>query len=61
MCLAYVRAAAVVAGVAVGRVRIVLFERDRELDLMADLPAGVGSPRGKVVLVRGEAGIGKAR
>jgi DNA-binding CsgD family transcriptional regulator len=38
----------------------VLLERDAELRLMADLLAGVGSSGGKVVLVRGEAGIGKS-
>jgi predicted ATPase len=38
----------------------VLLERDRELDLLADLLAGVASSGGKVVLVRGEAGIGKS-
>ncbi|MFV2039652.1 MAG: AAA family ATPase, partial [Acidimicrobiales bacterium] len=36
-----------------------LLERDGELELMADLLAGVGSG-GKVVLIRGEAGIGKS-
>jgi DNA-binding CsgD family transcriptional regulator/MoxR-like ATPase len=38
----------------------VLLEREAELRLMADLLAGVGSSGGKVVLVRGEAGIGKS-
>ncbi len=37
-----------------------LLERDKELGLLADLLAGVGSSGGKVVLVRGEAGIGKS-
>ena len=37
-----------------------LLEREKELGLMADLLAGVGSSGGKVVLVRGEAGIGKS-
>lgn len=37
-----------------------LLEREAELRLMADLVAGVGSHGGKVVLVRGEAGIGKS-
>lgn len=37
-----------------------LLERDRELELMADLLAGVDSSGGKVVLLRGEAGIGKS-
>ena len=37
-----------------------LLEREEELALMADLLAGVGSSGGKVVLVRGEAGIGKS-
>jgi predicted ATPase len=41
-------------------VRLVLLERDRELDLLAGLLAGVASSGGKVVLVRGEAGIGKS-
>ena len=36
-----------------------LLERDREVELLADLLAGVGSSGGKVVLIRGEAGIGK--
>ncbi len=35
-------------------------EREKELGLMADLLTGVGSSGGKVVLVRGEAGIGKS-
>lgn len=35
-------------------------ERDRELELMAELLAGVESSGGKVVLLRGEAGIGKS-
>ena len=38
----------------------VSYEREAELRLMADLLAGVGSSGGKVVLVRGEAGIGKS-
>jgi len=37
-----------------------LLEREKELVLMADLLAGLGSSGGKVVLVRGEAGIGKS-
>ncbi|MEE8331092.1 MAG: AAA family ATPase [Acidimicrobiia bacterium] len=37
-----------------------LLERDRELDLMADLLTEVGSSGGRVVLLRGEAGIGKS-
>jgi DNA-binding CsgD family transcriptional regulator len=37
-----------------------LLERDKELGLLADLLAGVGSSGGRVVLVRGEAGIGKS-
>ncbi len=36
-----------------------LLERDREVELLAGLLAGVGSSGGKVVLVRGEAGVGK--
>jgi len=43
-----------------GRLLRVLLERDQELKLLADLLAGVGSSGGKVVLVRGEAGIGKS-
>ncbi len=35
-------------------------ERDRELDLMGDLLDDVDSSGGKVVLIRGEAGIGKS-
>ena len=45
---------------ALGRLRCVLLERDRELDLPADLLAGVDSAGSKVVLVKGEAGIGKS-
>lgn len=37
-----------------------LLERENELGLMADLLTGVGSAGGKVVLIRGEAGIGKS-
>jgi DNA-binding CsgD family transcriptional regulator/tetratricopeptide (TPR) repeat protein len=37
----------------------VLLERDREVELLAGLLAGVGSSGGKVVLVRGEVGVGK--
>jgi len=37
-----------------------LLERDRELDALTDLLHGVGSSGGKVVLLRGEAGIGKS-
>jgi len=40
--------------------RFMLLERDGELGLMADLLAGVDSAGGKVVLLRGEAGIGKS-
>ena len=36
-----------------------LLERDREVELLAGLLTGVGSSGGKVVLVRGEAGVGK--
>ncbi len=36
-----------------------LLERDREVGQLADLLAGVESEGGKVVLVRGEAGVGK--
>ena len=37
-----------------------LLEREKELELLADLLADVDSSGGKVVLVRGEAGIGKS-
>ena len=37
-----------------------LLERDQELTLMAQLLTGVGTSGGKVVLIRGEAGIGKS-
>jgi len=37
----------------------VLLERDREVELLAGLLAGVDSSGGKVVLIRGEAGVGK--
>lgn len=37
-----------------------LLERDRELELLADQLAGGSSSGGKVVLLRGEAGIGKS-
>jgi len=37
-----------------------LLEREQELGLLADLLVGVDSSGGKVVLVRGEAGIGKS-
>jgi ATP/maltotriose-dependent transcriptional regulator MalT len=37
-----------------------LLEREKELGLLADLLTGVGSSGGKVVLIRGEAGIGKS-
>ncbi len=40
--------------------RLMLLERDGELGLMADLLADVDSAGGKVVLLRGEAGIGKS-
>ena len=36
-----------------------LLERDREVELLAGLLAGANSSEGKVVLVRGEAGVGK--
>jgi len=38
----------------------VLLQRDRELGLLTDLLTGVESSGGRVVLVRGEAGIGKS-
>jgi DNA-binding CsgD family transcriptional regulator len=38
----------------------VLVERDRELELLTGLLAGVGSSGGRLVLIRGEAGIGKS-
>ena len=38
----------------------VLLEREKELELLADLLADIGSSGGKVVLIRGEAGIGKS-
>jgi DNA-binding CsgD family transcriptional regulator/tetratricopeptide (TPR) repeat protein len=41
-------------------VRLVLLGRDPELELMAGVLGGVQSSGGKVVLVRGEAGIGKS-
>jgi DNA-binding CsgD family transcriptional regulator/tetratricopeptide (TPR) repeat protein len=37
-----------------------LLERDRELDALSDLLAGLKETGGKVVLIRGEAGIGKS-
>ena len=37
-----------------------LLDRDKELGLLSGLLAGVGASGGKVVLVRGEAGIGKS-
>ncbi|NND01879.1 MAG: AAA family ATPase [Acidimicrobiia bacterium] len=37
-----------------------LLEREKELELLADLVSGLGSSGGKVVLIRGEAGIGKS-
>ncbi len=37
-----------------------LLERDQELGLLVDLLAGLDSSGGKVVLLRGEAGIGKS-
>ena len=43
-----------------GSLRFMLLDRDKELGLMADLLAGVDTTGGKVVLVRGEAGIGKS-
>jgi ATP/maltotriose-dependent transcriptional regulator MalT len=42
------------------RLRLVLLERAGELELLADLLAGIGSSGGKVILLRGEAGIGKS-
>jgi DNA-binding CsgD family transcriptional regulator/tetratricopeptide (TPR) repeat protein len=38
----------------------VLLERDQELELLADLLGDIDSSGGKVVLLRGEAGIGKS-
>ena len=38
----------------------VLLERDAELGVLEGLVAGLESTGGKVVLVRGEAGIGKS-
>ena len=43
-----------------GSLRLMLLDRDKELGLLSGLLAGVGSSGGKVVLVRGEAGIGKS-
>jgi DNA-binding CsgD family transcriptional regulator len=43
-----------------GSLRLMLLERGLELEAMAGLLAGVGSSGGKVVLIRGEAGIGKS-
>lgn len=40
--------------------RKVLLDRDRQLELLATLLAGVESTGGQVVLIRGEAGIGKS-
>ncbi len=37
-----------------------LLEREQELDLLGDLLAGIETFGGKVVLIRGEAGIGKS-
>ncbi len=37
-----------------------LLERDKELEVLDDLFAGIGSSGGRVVLLRGEAGIGKS-
>ena len=42
------------------QIPLMLLERENQLGLMADLLAEVGSLGGKVVLVRGEAGIGKS-
>ena len=42
------------------RAQVVLLEREEQLGLMVDLLAGVGSSGGRVVLIRGEAGIGKS-
>jgi len=46
--------------VCLGRLPGMLLEREWELELLADLYAEVESEGGKVVLVRGEAGIGKS-
>ena len=43
----------------VGYGSVMLLERDREVQQLAGLLAGLGSLGGKVVLVRGEAGVGK--
>jgi len=43
-----------------GKLWLVLYEREEELGLMADLLARVASSGGRVVLIRGEAGIGKS-
>ena len=43
-----------------GSVWLMLLERGYELGLMSDLLGGVGLSGGKVVLIRGEAGIGKS-
>ena len=43
-----------------GSVWLMLLEREYELGLMSDLLAGVGLSGGKVVLIRGEAGIGRS-
>ncbi len=37
-----------------------LLEREQELDLLGDLLAGIETFGGKVVLIRGEAEIGKS-
>lgn len=44
----------------IGKVWCMLLERDSELELLADLQTGAESVGGRVVLVRGEAGIGKS-
>jgi DNA-binding CsgD family transcriptional regulator len=43
-----------------GSLRLMLLERGVELEAMAGLLAGVDTSGGKVVLIRGEAGIGKS-
>ncbi len=43
-----------------GSLRLMLLDRDKELGLLSGLLAGVDTTGGKVVLVRGEAGIGKS-
>ncbi|MCH7583370.1 MAG: AAA family ATPase [Acidobacteria bacterium] len=43
-----------------GSLRLMLLDRDKELGLLSGLLAGVDTTGGKVVLLRGEAGIGKS-